>query len=723
MLQDRGNEESSGFNILWLDLSSRRQLMATYSWNSTLYEEASRLTWTNFARNPLLAQQAFENSDHWSQVLDDPGTAFTHPRRDVLTLSDLFVYPDLFRRSMDPVVAKRDPRVPGRNVVDFISLKGNVVLTGPSDSGKTSLAKRLYVDLKRRKGVVPVLLDGAKLRRAPKGGFLKTVVEAFGIQYSPNQVVRYRQLEPSQRMLIVDDFELARLSRQAQKELIDAMTRFAGSVLVFADDLFMIEQLAHGKGNRNVQLGAFEHCEIKEFGYRMRGALIERWHSFGYEIAELPSNFDHQISTTESLVDTLLGKNLLPSFPITILTILQTAEAGASPGTASGSYGYLYEALITSALAKARGRVADIDTKYTYIAHLAHAFYRAGATSELSREDIDQISSDYFSEFRIKFSVAGMLLELERAQILATIGGNYVFKYKYVYCYFVARYFRDNVSNSSELRAELRRISSRLHVEDYANILIFYLYLTRDIGLIENVLKIARQVYADHEPCDFKVDVEFINRLYVDTETLLLPAGEPATHREEEREQRDLTETNDDDQDVRELPYRDDLDDVLKVNFALKTLHVMGQVLRNFPGSLQATVKADLASESYLLGLRTLKAILRIAETNLDDLRGYLARLIQEHRRISAVSELERSADEAVIWITLNCAFGMTKRISSAVGLHELSGTFADVLERLGAPLAVRMVDTSIKLDHFPNVPFEEIKAIAEDVNNFETLL
>ena len=720
VLQERDNEESSGFNILWLDVSSRRQLMATYSWNSTFYEEALQATWANFARNPLLAQQAFENSDHWSQVLDDSGTVFTHPRRDVLTLSDLFIYPDLFRRSMDHVVDKRDLRVPGRDLVDFISLNGNVVITGPSNSGKTSLAKRLYVDIKRRKGVVPILLDGKGLRRATKGNFLKAVVAVFRSQYSlnPDQAVRYKQLEPSQRTLIVDDFDQARLSRQAQKELVEAMTRFAGSVLIFADDLFMIEQLKHGESNCDVQLRAFEHCGIGEFGYRLRGKLIERWHSFGYEITELPPNFDHQIATTESLVDTLLGKNLLPSFPITILTILQTAEAGASLGTTSGSYGYLYEALITSALARSSGHVANIDTKYTYIAHLAHAFYRVGATSRLSLENVHQISSEYFSKFRINFSVPAMLSELERAQILTTIGGNYVFKYKYIYCYFVARYFRDTVANSSELRAELERISSRLHVEDYVNILVFYLYLTRDIGLIENVLKIARQVYADHKPCDFESDVKFVNRLYVDTKPLLLPAGEPAMHRDEERERRDLTETNEDDQDVRELPYGDDLDDVLKVNFALKTLHVMGQVLRNFPGSLQATVKADLASESYLLGLRTLKAILRISETNLDDLRGYLARLIREHHRISDLSELEKSTDEAVIWITLNCAFGMTKRISSAVGLHELSGTFADVLEQLGAPLAVRIIDTSIKLDHFPNVPIEEIKAIAKDTKN-----
>ena len=718
-LQGHGDKESSGFNIIWFDVAGRRELTTAYSWAHTLYKEASRPTWVNFSRNPLLAQQAFENSDHWSGVLEDPGTAFTHPRRDALRLSDLFVYPDLFRRSIDPVVSRRSRRVASVDLVNFISSKGNVVLTGPSNSGKTSLAKRLYLALKQRKGVVPVFLTGAELHQARKRDFSQTFVAAFGTQYSLNQADRYKQLEPSQRTLIIDDFEQSRLSRGAQKEFVKVATRFAGSVLLFADDLFMIEQLTHSAGDRNKELEAFEHCEIKEFGYRLRGALIERWLGLGYEMIEPPANFEHQIATTEKLVSTLLGKNLLPSFPLTILTILQTVEASASPGTASGSYGYLYEALITSALAKASKSVADVDTKYTYLAHLAHGFYRADATSGLSREAIDQISEEYFSRFRISFSVEKMLSELEGTNILTNMGGNYAFKYKYIYCYFVARYFRDSVANSSEVRTEIKRMSSRLHVEDYANVLVFYLYLTRDVEVIKHVLTIASQIYADHKPCDFKADVAFVNRLYVDNKPLRLPAGDTAEHRDKDRARRDeVIEADDYNQDVRELEYRDDLDDMLKVNFALKALHVMGQVLRNFPGSLQSTVKANLATESYLLGLRTLKALLRIAETNLDELRTYLAKLIREHRPISTVTELGRSTDEAVIWITLNCAFGMTKRISSAVGLYELSGTFTDVLNHLGETLAVRIIDTSVKLDHFPNVPFEEIKTIAKDTKH-----
>lgn len=716
-LQVRDHKDSSGFNIIYLDLNEKRQRATEYKWAHTLYKEVRRPKWVNFNRNPLLAQLAFVNNSRWSEVLEDPGTAFTHPRRDSLKLSDLFVYPDLSWKAIEPVVSKRDRRVASDKLVEFITSNSNIILTGPSNSGKTTLAKRLYVDIKQYKGVVPILLTGTELKQAArKRNFLKAFVDAFSRQYSVEQSSRYTQLEPSKRLLIIDDFEQSRLSRKAQKDFLSIAKSFAGYVLIFADDLFMIEQMTQSAGDRNKELDAFEHCEIKEFGFQLRGTLIERWLGLGYEMTEPPENFEHQIATTEKMVVTLLGKNLLPSFPLTILTILQTAEASASPGTASGSYGYLYEALITSALARVNKSLVNVDMKYTYLAHLAYAFYKSDTTSGLSREAIDEISMSYFSKFRISFSVDKMLSELEQTDILTVIGGNYAFKYKYIYCYFIARYFRDSVSTSSDARAEIRRISSRLHVEDNANVLVFYLYLTRDVDVIEHVLKMARQVYADYDPCDFEKDVRFVNNLYVDNEPLILPAGDPAEHRENERARRDeLIEEDEYNEDIRDLAYRDDLDDVLKVNFSLKTLHVMGQVLRNFPGSLQSNVKANLATESYLLGLRTLNAILRIAESNLNDLRIYVAKFIQEHRSINTTSELKKSTDEAVIWMTLTCAFGMTKRISSAVGLYELSGTFDDVLVRLGKTLPVRIIDTSVKLDHFPNVPFNEISSIADD--------
>ena len=365
---------------------------------------------------------------------------------------------------------------------------------------------------------------------------------------------------------------------------------------------------------------------------------------------------------------------------------------------------------------------ADMDTKHAYLAHLAYAVYRSDGLDALSRDTVEEVSEDYFSRYRIRFSVREMLRDLEVVDILTARGEHYSFKYKYVYCYFVAKYFRDCAPSEPSTRKTIRNMVERLHVEDYANVLVFYLYLTRDLEVIGWVLDIARRVYSNLAPCDFEADVGFVNALYVRQENLHLPAGDPSEHREQERALRDGLADDDaelsESVETRDAAYSEEFDDLLKVNFSLRALHVMGQILRNFPGSLQSEVKADLAAESYLLGLRTLKAILGIAEANLGELRIYFARFFQEHQRVTAPSELGKVADEAVIWTTLNCAFGMTKRVSNAVGLYELKGTYADVLERLRGTLAVRMIDTAVKLDHFPGMPVAEIRDLARDTRS-----
>ena len=720
VLQASDDVATSGFHVIWLDIPARRQMTLTYSWSGTHYRARQTPTWVDFARNPLLAQEALENNEQWSDWLDDPGTAFTHPRRAKLRLSDLYIYPDLTRRSVDPVVNKKDRRVDGRDLAEFIASKQTVVLTGPSDSGKTSLAKRLYVDLRQRCGSVPILVLGRQLHKLKKDTFLKLFVQAFGEQYAPSQADRYKQLDAARRVIIVDDFEQARLSPKARAAFVAAARRFAGTVVIFADDLFMVHRLSHRAKDRNDGLGDFEHCAIREFGYRLRGTLIERWHGIGYEMVEPPPDIEHRIAATEKFVDTVLGKNLLPAVPLMVLMILQTAEAATNPGAGLGAYGYLYEMLITRALHRASTSVADVDTKYAYLAHLAYAVYRSDAMVGLSRESVEQVSDNYFRRYRIRFSVDAMLADLEKIDILYSMEGWYSFRYKYIYCYFVARYFRDCAPNEPRTREEICAMVNRLHVEDYANVLVFYLYLTRDLDVIQRVLGVARQVYANHEPCDFDADVGFVNTLYTKHEMLRLPSGDPAEHRDEERARLDRLAENEELEklDAREASYSEDFDDLLKLNFSLKALHVMGQVLRNFPGSLQAGVKADLAAESYLLGLRTLKAILTIVQDNVPELRVYFGRFFQEHRRVTTSSDLGKAADEAVIVATLNAAFGMTKRVSNAVGLYELRGTLSDVVEQLGGTVATRMIDTSVKLDHFPSVPMEEVRELERMTRN-----
>ena len=162
----------------------------------------------------------------------------------------------------------------------------------------------------------------------------------------------------------------------------------------------------------------------------------------------------------------------------------------------------------------------------------------------------------------------------------------------------------------------------------------FVVYRTQDSDLIQRILYNARQIYKGHAPCNFEGDVDFVNRLYKEAPKMLISATDIRKNIEESRRRLDAAEAyvvpiaQDD-----PVQYSDQLDDLLKTNIALKTLEVMGQVLRNYAGALRNEEKIEIARAAYQLGLRTLNAVLRIAEGDLQGLRSFIALLIGESGR------------------------------------------------------------------------------------------
>jgi hypothetical protein len=56
------------------------------------------------------------------------------------------------------------------------------------------------------------------------------------------------------------------------------------------------------------------------------------------------------------------------------------------------------------------------------------------------------------------------------------------------------------------------------------------------------------------------------------------------------------------------------IEEILQHNAAFKTIQILGQVLKNFTGSLRGGPKRQLMEECYGLGLRVLGNIFRVAE-------------------------------------------------------------------------------------------------------------
>ena len=345
----------------------------------------------------------------------------------------------------------------------------------------------------------------------------------------------------------------------------------------------------------------------------------------------------------------------------------------------------------------------------------------------ITDRDLKDIAKEYSAKFHITLDVQQTAAALTAARVLERIDGNYAFRYKHFYHYFVAKHFdrvlRRKDANSSRLRQQLTDISDRLHNEEFANIVLFYVHLSQDWELVEHVVANANNIYAEQTPCDFDQHVAYINRLYKETpKPLLLDNSNIERNQDSYREKMDES-----DEDYRamisldaKVVYSDALADIHKVNISIKTLQVLGQVLRSAAAALEGDQKNEIIRTCYLLGLRTLTGILRLTEVSLEDLRYYLAALITERAALARaeVSEQEvlKRTDEAVINMTEHCAFGIVKKISLAVGHQRLAESYDLVLEQFKDNVAVNLIDLQIKLDHFNIVPEYDVVRLRDRV-------
>jgi hypothetical protein len=248
---------------------------------------------------------------------------------------------------------------------------------------------------------------------------------------------------------------------------------------------------------------------------------------------------------------------------------------------------------------------------------------------------------------------------------------------------------------------------------------LFYLYLQRDIGLIRHVLSGAQGIFATYQPCELATDFDFLDDLAKHAKPLALPPEDTRANVDEHRQLLDRHETESDRDDAalmsatEDVVYSETLNAVTRLNIGLKTLRILGQVLRNFPGSLTATMKLDLLDGCYRLGLRALSAIVILGSDNLEEIRSYYAAIIRDRRAVSSAQELRQLTDALLLALYRGCVFGIIKRVSNSVGLDQLRESYRELAQSQAGATSFQAIDVAIKLDHFAGLPEKEIKALA----------
>jgi predicted MPP superfamily phosphohydrolase len=719
VLQDSQYKGVSTFNILLIDTTERKFRVEQYEWKADIYTRYFQSEWKSFIRGKILLRNEFPISTSFLADLNDAGAQFNHPNKDRLTLQDIFIPLD-FREYLPAKLKRKAIKdfVPGLKVLKEISEDALHLVTGAEKSGKTAFAKHVYLEAHAR-GVVPVFLSGREIKKTNVDKVEEYIEDSFSRQYSRDLYERFTQLPKRKKFLVLDDFHAITLGTDSKLRLLRALKKRFGGIVAFGDDVVRIQELSARRGHEAL-FSEFKQYQILELGYVLREKLVEKWLSIGRDEAMSVMAQQAELKEYKRLIEVVLGKNLIPSYPIFVLVLLQQINAHTPTNTTSGSYGYFYEYLITEALATTSA-IKDVDLKYNYIAELAYRLFEK-KQQYLSEYELQEFHTYYSEAYKLTIPFDRMRNDLLNSGIFAYRGDQESrFKYRYVYYYFVARYLSSTIRDEKTHKL-IEHMAQRVHREEYANILIFLSYLSKDPVIIQTILHNAKQLFSTCAPCDLDGQVAFLNRLHTTIPELVLGEGDPRENRLRLLKKIDdaskRAPISEDDEIIDREEDEAILNDFLRLNVAFKTIEILGQILRNYAGSMKGDQKLDLAAECFSLGLRTLSFVYGFIEKHLEGLiEFFLERLEPDDVEKLTVDDLLTEAKRHVFLVTHWWAILMLKRLSHSAGSAELKKTYTELFDSTDVT-STRLIDLSIKLDHFRQFPQEEVLALSKDIKD-----
>lgn len=714
VLQESWDESVSTFNALLVDLEAGKQKFFHFGWDGDMYVPTlgSDGSWDELQVNKLLARRDFEVSERFQEHLEDPGVSLSHPEKGDLKLSQVFVYPDLRE-----VTGKEDTLrlVKGERVLDQIADGRKVMILGADESGKSALAKRLFRDLHER-GFAPLLVDGSKLKPRTDEKLYQDFYGLFEEQYSPRFLEKFKQLGRSRRVLIFDDFHRLNLRHPAVRQrFMRLVDDFADRYVLLTNDQFQqFGDLVGGELAADPLL-TLPRYEIEELGYVARDDLMEKWFSLAEDAGEGVPELSRKVNEATALVNMIIGRNFVPAYPVFVLAVLQAIEAGRPVDASAGTHGYFYELFIKTNLAKMSDAM-EYDVKMGYLSFLAYRMF-VGRLVEPSVDELRQIHVDYERAYDLPIPFERILSDLGRAGILEEVAeGYYGFKYKYIYYYFVANYLKEGISED-DVRAQISSMSAAIYVEEHANILLFLAHLIKDPFTIGCMIDEAKKLYDGFAPAEFGEDVVLFGEKAA-TEEVRYSERVASTFRREALQRADEIERESRTGTGMSRPDPDDegANDVFEFDVAMKTIQILGQMLKNFPGSLPAEQKSDLTTECYELGLRSLGAIFAAVKDASEQILDELVDYLRTNQRDQAPTHklVERAKGDVNRFARL-VAYVVVKRVSHSVGSSALTQTYKRVLEKDPSD-AKRLIDASIKLDHKADFPDREMAKLGESL-------
>jgi hypothetical protein len=645
-----------------------------------------------------------EIKESFQFFLQDLEAIFAHSKVDRLTLEDIYIAPDLKdlnnnKKSDTVKVVNLDDLT---NSIDVAGTK--LAFIGNDSAGKTANSKYLFLKYFYELGLYPVLFSGSDFgSNVRKETIIKLIEEKISEQYeSPFYL---SEIDSSKVIIIIDDFHKATKGKNRYWHLLMSnIEELVGNIIVTGSHVMLMENVTKKDPFNN-----FEIYSIYEFGPKFRYELVNKWNTIGIDTNfvdhnEILRKNDAYIAHIKSII----GKNYIPSYPFYLLSILQALESGNVQNPNYSIHGFYYEVLINDCFAKAVRDKKEISLYYNYLTQFCFFLFEQKVTA-LSLDEFTAFHELYCEKHDLTYRKESILETFASAKLL-DVNGSVEVKEKYIYYFFVAKYIANEIGNKEDVKILVTKMCERLFRDEYASIIMFVTHLSKDNYIISELVKIADSLFPECNVAMLQDDINEINQLVESIPEQVLEIVNVDEQRNEELEDEEEAEKLEKELENETTSYDSFTldDDVSTIDFfaritrALKTIDILGQVAKKHWGELDGEQKLSLVNTTYNVGLKTMDFYLQILQKNSKDIVEHISMLIKE-KHFKDKHSLEKSVEETsrnfVFKLCFMSAFGITKRVSNAIGYDKLKNTFEKALE--SQPFnSVKLIDLSIKLGY-----------------------
>lgn len=653
------------------------------------------------------------DNEFLNNFLNSTGVDITNGHVANINLEDIYVPLDL--RVMDSAKKQRtnlkvEEAINSNEVISNISSPFKLVITGDEKSGKTSFAKNLYMKL-HQKGFIPVLLNGGDIKNVTIDNITKKINSNVSEQYSSDSLSSFLKQPKDKVVLIIDDYQRSKPNIKHKTRLLKLIGTIYPNVVCLADSVFEIDATTSIESEYR-ELTEYRKYRLKEAGHKVRFSIIEKWNSLGKEELINREELDIHNLKAQQIIDQVVCTNFVPCTPFFVLVFLQAIEAGSAEKLSERSFVRYYQFLIDSHLLKKIPDSDAVELYYALLPEIAYAIFNKDGSNSLTFDELSNVINDYASSKGIsKKDIDSVRHGLTKHSILENNSDECSFRQPYAYYYFLSAYLHNNFSNK-KVKEKVKELCRSLYVRQNSDIIIFLSYHTNDTFILDEITVLSNSLFTNQEPFNYDKDKNTpINQLVSEGPKLVIDHENSRAIHKKGLASRDNIEESfiEDEKTLADCQDINELDFSAKLNLTFKVSQILGQLLKNHHVQLDKKHKEAICLTVYNLMLRCLNVIISNFASNIDE-------LIEELKEFDSNIDSEKDAQKALFNFISFITYGFIKNAASFVGAEKLEEIYKGT-EKETDSLAVQVINTSIKLDYFKDLPFSDLKKTRADVS------